>query len=184
MGNINNDNVIKLKWPLATAKPATPSAGGAFGDPWGVGQGKCVGLPMTHAGVDIPNAVGNPVYAAEDGVVREVLNSGSVWASAIVLEHNHPVSGKYTTVYWHVTPVGVVQPIAGQPLVFVPKGMQIATIANITGGGSHLHIGVRIGAYNGTVSNKGALPTGYCSELPTWKENFLNAWDPAQVLFQ
>lgn len=175
----SNDNVIKLKWPLSTAKPATPSSGGAFGDPWGVGQNKCVGLPMTHAGVDIPNAVGNPVYAPEDGVVREVLNSGSVWAWAITTEHNHPVSGKFTTVLWHVTPASNVK--VGD---FIPKGMQVATIANITGGGSHLHIGVRIGAYNGTVSDKGALPTGYCSELPTWKENFLNAWDPARVLFQ
>jgi murein DD-endopeptidase MepM/ murein hydrolase activator NlpD len=179
-----NDNVIKLKWPLGTAKPASPSVGGAFGDPWGSGVTKCVGLPMTHAGVDIPNAIGNPVYAAEDGVVREVFNSGSVWASAIVLEHNHPTGGKYTTVYWHVNPVGVAQPVSGQPLVFIPKGMQIATIANITGGGSHLHIGVRIGVYNSTISNKGALPTGSCIELPTFRESFINPWDTNQVLFQ
>lgn len=175
----SNDNVIKLKWPLSTAKPATPSSGGAFGDPWGTGITKCVGQPMTHAGVDIPNAVGNPVYAMEDGVVKEVLPASQTggWASAIVLEHNHPVSGKFTTVSWHVTELSGIVPGA-----FVPKGMQIATIANISPHGSHLHIGVRIGAYNSTYSDKGALPTGYCSELATFQENFINPW--TQVLFQ
>lgn len=147
-----NDNVIKLKWPLSTAKPATPTAGGAFGDPWGNGITKCVGLPMTHAGVDIPNTIGNPVYAAEDGFVREVLPATQTggWASAIVLEHNHPSGNntKYTTVYWHVNPVsGVVVAPVGQSPTFIPKGMQIATIANISpNGGSHLHFGLRIGA--------------------------------------
>ena len=67
---------------------------------------------------------------------------------------------------------------------FIPKGMQIATIANIAPHGSHLHFGTRLGVYSGTYSDKGALPTGYCSELARFPENFINSWDLNQVLFQ
>ncbi len=178
------DRIIKLRWPLSTAKPANPSSGGAFGDPWGMGITSCVGLPMKHAGVDIPSPVGNPVYATEDGFVKRVY-SASGWAYAIVMEHNHPVSGKFTTVYWHVNPVfGVVDPSQnGGVATFVPKGMQIATIADISPRGSHLHLGVRNGTYNNTYSDKGALPAGYCSQLTTFPENFINPWNASQVIF-
>jgi len=182
------ENRIVLKWPLATSKPATPSLG--FGGPWGTGQTKCVGLPMSHAGVDIPNAIGNPVYAAEDGFVREIFpaNQSGGWASAIVIEHNHPNrAGKYTTVYWHVNPLpNIVVSTNAQSPTFIPKGMQIATIADLSarGAGSHLHLGVRIGAYDGTYSDKGALPTGYCSELTTFPEKFIDPWNTNLVLFQ
>lgn len=139
---------------------------------------------MTHAGVDIPNAVGNPVYASEDGFVKRVYPA-SGWAYVIVMEHNHPVSGKFTTTYWHVNPLSeIVDPSQnGNIPVFVPKGMQIATIADISPNGSHLHLGVRVGAYNSTYSDKGALPTGYCSELTTFPENFVNPWNTSQVIF-
>lgn len=183
----SNDGVIKLKWPLGTAKPSSPSSGGAFGDYWGVGVKKCSGLSMTHTGVDIPNTVDNPVYAAEDGVVREILSPTETggWASAIVLEHNHPVSGKYTTVYWHVTPAPGIVVASGQDKTFIPKGMKIATIANLyPKAGNHLHFGVRLGDYDSTYSDKGALPTGTCSELKSFKENFINPWSTSNVIFQ
>ena len=177
---------LHLKWPLSTPKPATPSAGGAFGDPWGNGITKCAGLPMTHTGVDIPNTVGNPVYAAEAGFVEEILPASQTggFASAIVLEHDHPAGGKYTTSYWHVTPLpGVVVAPTGSPPTFIPRGTQIATVANIANG-SHLHFGVRIGPYSDTYSDKGALPTGSCSDLVTFPEHFIDPWNVSQVVFQ
>jgi murein DD-endopeptidase MepM/ murein hydrolase activator NlpD len=180
----SNDGVIKLKWPLATAKPASPSS--AFGDPWGVGETKCKNLAMTHAGVDIPSAAGSPVYAAEDGFVREIFpaSQSGGWASAIVLEHNHPVSGKYTTVYWHVTPASGIVTDSGSAKTFIPKGRQIATVADLTRAGDHLHFGVRLGAFSGTYSDKGALPTGACTELTSFPENFINPWSTSKVIFQ
>ncbi|MBI2120091.1 MAG: M23 family metallopeptidase, partial [Parcubacteria group bacterium] len=187
MGSVWFDDIViasplVLKWPLSTTKPATPSSGGAFGDPWGIGKAKCIGLPMTHAGVDIPNAIGNPVYAAEVGVLKEILPADKTdgWAAAIVLEHVAASGVAYTTVYWHVNPVPGLDGFIGP----IGKGQKIGTIADISPHGSHLHFGVRLGTYNGILSDKGALPTGYCSELPTFKENFLNAWDTTQVLFQ
>jgi murein DD-endopeptidase MepM/ murein hydrolase activator NlpD len=177
-----DDGVIKLKWPLSTPKPATPLY--PFGDDWGTGRTKCVRLPMSHAGVDISNPVGNPVYVMEDGVVKEITDgTGSNFAYAIVMEHSHP-TGTFTTVSWHINPSPwIVTEINAGRKPFVPKGMQIGTIAVIDGT-SHLHIGIRRGAYNSTYSDKGALPTGYCSELTTFPENFINPWDTNQVLFQ
>lgn len=179
-----NDNVLKLKWPLATTKPATPVAGGAFGDYWGTGQSYCSGQSMTHTGVDVPANAGTVVYSAEDGIVKEVLpaSQSGGWASAIVLEHNSPSGGKYTTVYWHINPVADTASAGG----FVPKGMQIATVADLTpyGHTTHFHFGVRMGTYNSTYSDKGALPTNYCSQLTSFPENFINPWDNNLVNFQ
>lgn len=175
-----NDNVLKLKWPLGAVNPSHTISGYYFGGAWGVGQAYCVGQPMSHAGVDFAASAGNSVYAVEDGNVREVINSSS-WGHAIVTEHTSPSGGKYTVVYWHVNPVSDLPTSSGNN--FVPKGMQIATVADL-GSETHLHIGIRMGAYDGTYSDKGALPTGYCSELTTFPENFINPLDTSLVIFQ
>jgi murein DD-endopeptidase MepM/ murein hydrolase activator NlpD len=177
-----NDSILKLKWPLPTTKPSTPTS--AFGDYWGPGQAYCNGQPMSHSGVDVPASAGTAIYAAEDGIVKEVLpaSQSGGWASAIVMEHTSPSNTKYTTVYWHIDPVADTASAGG----FVPKGMQIATVADLTpyGNPTHFHFGVRMGAYDSTYSDKGALPTGYCSQLATFPENFINPWDTSLVNFQ
>lgn len=175
-----DDNKLKLKWPLGAVNPSHTLSGYAFGDDWGPGRTQCAGQPMSHTGIDIAASAGNPVYAVEDGIVKEV-NYDSTWAYDIVTEHTNSSGGKYTVVYWHVNPVSGLSTVSGKN--FVPKGMQIATVANISSG-AHLHLGIRTGAYDGALSDKGALPTGYCSELPRFHENFISPLDASLVVFQ
>jgi murein DD-endopeptidase MepM/ murein hydrolase activator NlpD len=176
--SVPKDDRIVLQWPLSTAKPAKPST--PFGADWGKGRKYCKDLPMTHTGVDIPDTLGNPVYAAEDGDVQWVTDgTGSGFAYGITIQHTHPVIGLYTTVSWHIDPVSWIQ--RG---VHVTKGDQIGTIASIDGT-DHLHFGVRIGKYNSVYSDKGALPTNDgCPELVKFKEKFVDPWKQDQVVFQ
>jgi murein DD-endopeptidase MepM/ murein hydrolase activator NlpD len=181
-----NDSVLKLKWPLAT-----PRSSLSVTLPFG-GQSTITcsdGSAKEHNGVDYSATAETAVYAAEDGIVQEVFDDGSDgWASNIVIEHNHPQGGKYTTVYWHVNPVPDVIPSGG----FVPKGMQIATVADLTqfrpifNHGTHFHFGVRIGTYILNVSGVGALPfaTHPCGAFPVFPAGFINPEDVAQVIFQ
>lgn len=167
-----NDNVIKLKWPLATSY-ASRVVTQSFGVDWAGGV-YCNGLIEKHNGVDYRATAGTAVYAPEDGWVKHV-EPHTGWGSHIVIEHNHPVSGKFTTVLWHVTPLSGIS--SG---VFVPKGMQIATVADL-GGATHFHFGIRSGAYTETIAGTGALPQTNCNSLPAFPENFMN---PSVVLFQ
>jgi murein DD-endopeptidase MepM/ murein hydrolase activator NlpD len=143
----------------------------------------CGGLVKKHNGTDYSATAGWPVYAAEDGVVRKIVNgTGDGFGYAIVLEHNHPVSGKYTTVSWHVNPL-----VAEGD--FIPKGMQIATVAHIDPKyGDHYHLGVRIGAYQYPFSYAGGLPQTSCVinniTYPAFPEYFVNPEDSTKVLFQ
>jgi murein DD-endopeptidase MepM/ murein hydrolase activator NlpD len=105
---------------------------------------------------------GTTVSAPEDGIVkkRETTSNGG-WHGYIVMEHNHP-TGKFTTVYWHIDPVSGIA--VGD---FVPKGMQIATVANM-GGNTHFHMGLRLGAYDGSpTAYAGALPQSACTDPST-----------------
>jgi murein DD-endopeptidase MepM/ murein hydrolase activator NlpD len=168
----SNDSVIKLKWPLSTAY-ASRVVTQTYGIDWAGGV-YCNGLIEKHNGVDYSAAAGTTVYAPEDGWVKHVeLHTG--WAYHIVLEHNHPINGKFTTVLWHVTPLSGIA-----DGVFVPKGMKIATVANL-GGATHFHFGIRSGAYTKTISGTGALPQTSCNGLPAFPEKFMN---PSVVLFQ
>jgi murein DD-endopeptidase MepM/ murein hydrolase activator NlpD len=145
----------------------------AFGADWN--NTYCSGLIKKHNGTDFSAAAGTAVYAAEDGVVRNA-DFVAPWAYRIVLEHNHPQGGKYTTVYWHVTPSVAVDN-------FVPKGMQIATVANL-GSNTHFHFGVRLGVYDVNVSGTGSLPQTICGGYPAFPENFIDPNNVNNVLFQ
>lgn len=183
-----NDNVITLKWPLGTNNSGRVVGGFHWQDNW---VSSCGGLIKKHNGTDYSATAGWPVYAAEDGVVREFgPESTGQWASRIVLEHNHPSGGKYTTVYWHVNPIAM---SIGN---FIPKGMQIATVANLATG-SHLHFGLRIGSYdsaylNGTpFAGTGALPQNNCPDnppndkwYPAFPAGFISPEITSNVLFQ
>lgn len=182
-----DDNIIKLKWPIDVGRPSSPSL--SFGSDWGLGESACQGLSMKHVGADIPAPVGTQVFACEDGFVKEILtpNQTGGWASAIVMEHNQLNGNKYTSVYWHVTPVSVPNVNTVAVGDFVPKGYQIATIANISPrSGSHLHFGIRLGAYQAGLSNKGSLPspTAKCTELPSFPDLFINPFDNTKIAFK
>ena len=180
----SNDNILKLKWPLATSYanrvPTQP-----FGVDWAGGV-YCNGLIEKHNGTDFQATAGTGIYAAEDGIVKQVLTPEQTggWAYNIVLEHNYPQGGKYTTVYWHVIPTSDV--ISSNPDGFIPKGTQIATVADLTpyGHATHFHFGVRIGAYDASASGTGALPQTNCGGHPTFPAGFIDPNNTNNVLFQ
>jgi murein DD-endopeptidase MepM/ murein hydrolase activator NlpD len=86
-----------------------------------------------------------------------------------------------------------------EPLVdlgdFVPKGMQIATVANLATG-PHLHFGLRIGSYdaaylNGTpFAGTGGLPQNNCQDsngawYPAFSSSgFISPESTGNILFQ
>jgi murein DD-endopeptidase MepM/ murein hydrolase activator NlpD len=178
-----NDKIIKLKWPLGTAY-SSRYVTQAFNTDW-AGDTYCNGLIKKHNGTDFRASVGTAVYAAEDGFVKEVKPPSSAgWASNIVLEHNHPVGGKFTTVYWHVNPSPDV--VAANPGGFMPKGTQIASVADLSpwGHATHFHLGLRIGSYDSVVSGTGALPQTNCGGYPAFPAGFIDPNNPANVIFQ
>jgi len=182
-----SNTILTLKWPLATSY-ASKGVTQAFGADWAGGV-YCDGLIKKHNGTDFHAAAGTVVYAAEAGDVKEVLNPSQTggWASNVVLEHTSPAGVKYTTVYWHVTPEpSVVVAPTGLPPTSIPKGMQIATVADLTpyGNATHFHFGVRNGAYIANVSGTGALPQTNCGGYPAFPGDFLDPTNASNVLFQ
>jgi hypothetical protein len=117
-----DDAVIKLLWPLSVPRSSSPPILGFEGEsPLTCNDG----YHKQHNGVDYDfpedsrSLADTAVYAGEDGIVKEVTYDRSgLWAYNIVLEHNLPVSGKFTTVSWHVNPL-----VAEN--MFVPKGTGI-----------------------------------------------------------
>ena len=184
----SNDSKIQLKWPLGTNNTARTVSGYSFGVPW---IDSCGGKPKLHTGTDYTANAGWTVYAPEDGIVKQILLPSQTggWMSNIVIEHNTLTGGKFTTVIWHIN----------QPTVkvgdFVPKGMPMATIANLSSG-AHMHFGLRLGAYNAAVyggtyyAGVGGLPQMNCQDANgTWYpqftvSGFINTQDVSQVLFQ
>ena len=176
-----NDNVIKLKWPLSVSRGSLSVSLGFTGQ----SPITCSdGYNKEHNGTDYTAASGTEVYAAEDGVIKKrATTSSGNWGGYMAIEHNHPSGNgaKYTTLYWHISPVsGTAE---GD---FVPKGMKIATVINLApyGHGTHFHFGVRIGAYNPSISNLGALPyaTHPCDGYPVFPAGFINP--ESDILFQ
>jgi murein DD-endopeptidase MepM/ murein hydrolase activator NlpD len=131
----NLTKAIAVGEQLAKKGPsgATTAAGGAvrpaagiftsgFGGRWGV----------THYGVDIANAIGTPILAAEDGVVVE---SGPASGFGMWVRVLHPDG--FTTVYGHINRSLVNQ---GE---HVKAGQQIAEMGNRGfSTGPHLHFEV------------------------------------------
>lgn len=173
-----NDNVLKLKWPLATPY-ANRIVTQTFGVNWSTGE-TCNGLNKKHNGTDFVATAGTAVYATEDGIVKHV-ESHSPWTYHVVLEHNYPQGGKYTTVYWHVVPTSDV--VSSNPDGFIPKGAQIATVADL-GANTHFHFGVRVGTYDAVVSGTGALPQTNCGGYPAFPNGFIDPNNVSNVLFQ
>lgn len=174
-----DDQKIKLLWPLAIAY-ASRVVTHPFGADWAGGSQCPAGVIKKHNGTDFAATAGTAVYAAEDGWVKHVENH-SPWAYHIVIEHISPTGAKYTTTSWHVNAL-----VAKDN--FVPKGMQIATVADL-GSNTHLHFGIRRGVYDAIVSGVGGLPQVICTDpngttYPGFPENFIDPEDSNFVLFQ
>jgi murein DD-endopeptidase MepM/ murein hydrolase activator NlpD len=93
------------------------------------------GYPHFHTGIDMVEAFGSPVYAADDGIVALVGSSSSGYGNYVVIAH----SGGLDTLYGHLSTslVKVGQTVAqGQPV-----GLE-GSSGNSTG--AHLHFELRI----------------------------------------
>jgi len=118
----------------------TPSTG-RFTSPYGNRFHPIFKEWRLHAGVDIANVTGTPIYAAGDGGVSHAGWLGG-FGNAIMITHS--VEGKvYTTVYAHLSSVGVSK---GQT---VDKGQKIGGMGT-TGDstGTHLHFQLHDGYYS------------------------------------
>jgi murein DD-endopeptidase MepM/ murein hydrolase activator NlpD len=75
-------------------------------------------VPTTHYGIDLMAASGDPVVAAADGVVHNVVHSRKTQGNVIVLQHE----GGYKTSYAHLSEIKVRRGAR------VKKGQVIATV--------------------------------------------------------
>jgi murein DD-endopeptidase MepM/ murein hydrolase activator NlpD len=151
--------------------------GGHFGTDWNKTPDACVGLIKKHTGTDYRASVGDAVYAPEDGLVKEESSAGDVWAWRIVIEHDHPTRGKYTTLLMHIDSL-----VRAGTRVY--KGITpVGTVAYLATG-KHLHFGIRMGAYHAKFSGRGALPQVACAGDPAFQEKFIDSEDTSKVLFK
>lgn len=160
---------VRFKYPLNGVFNSSRITLG-FGANW-VRTDPCTGRIKKHNGIDIVDgsntSPGSPVYAAWDGTIVQFVLDNTGWRYGMVIDH----CGQFTTVYWHIEPI----PSAGAG-VQVVAGTKIATVANM-GSNTHLHFGIRMAPYNGSVSVTGALPQTPCDGYPAFSAGFIN---PAQ----
>lgn len=119
---IGGDRLAPLGSFIKPVDPSTVTFTSGFGERWGA----------QHQGIDLAGAVGTPIYAAADGVVR---NAGPAdgFGQWVVLDHVRD-GQLVSTVYGHVESYSVT---VGQQ---VRAGQQIATIGNRgESTGPHLH---------------------------------------------
>lgn len=119
---------VGTKEGLATGSFMTPTVGrltSPFGPRWG----------RFHYGVDLANAMGTNVVAADGGVVTRVGMAGS-YGNLIIIDHQNGTSTRYAHLSAYNVKVGDV----------VQKGQSIGKIGS-TGRstGPHLHFEVRVG---------------------------------------
>lgn len=124
---VKNPRAIR---PLAAAAPSRRPSGGGFGmrtDPIAGGQ-------RYHAGVDLPETTGTPVFATADG---QIGTAGRARGYGLLVTIRHP-SG-YETRYAHMSRIAVA---SGQ---MVRRGRLIGYVGS-TGRstGPHLHYEVRL----------------------------------------
>jgi murein DD-endopeptidase MepM/ murein hydrolase activator NlpD len=111
-----------------------PVANLSFTSEFGVRSDPFRGTAAMHAGVDIPGAVGTPIYATADGVVGRATWSGG-YGNLVELEHGRGLQTRY----------GHLSKILVAPGSRVKRGDLIALMGS-TGRstGSHLHYEVRM----------------------------------------
>jgi len=127
---------LERKWP-------------GFGDEWRR-HAKSGGKWKLHVGTDWPARSGEPVYAAQDGVVYDVRPCSSEepkWGQSIVIDHG----GQLSTTYMHLEPEPGIEKRAR-----VTRGQRIGRVIDL-GVETHLHFGVRETACD-ELSFRGALP--------------------------
>ncbi|HEU0045202.1 M23 family metallopeptidase [Sphingomonas sp.] len=142
---MSNDNQVRaafLTWKkLDTAGAPTiaiPSVQPVdklhFTSNFGVRSDPFVGTARMHAGVDIPGAVGTPIYATADGIVAHADRKGA-YGKLVELDHGKGIATRY----------GHLSQITVQAGSRVTRG-QIIGLMGSTGRstGSHLHYEVRI----------------------------------------
>jgi murein DD-endopeptidase MepM/ murein hydrolase activator NlpD len=130
----------RFRWPLDRA---------AIGSPFGTRAGR------QHEGIDLPAALGTPVYAAADGQVVYAGNGIRGYGNLIVLQHE----GDLLTVYAHNSALLVAQGdkvMAGQRIALVGQSGHAT--------GPHLHFEVRSGQIpQDPVSYLPPLPSSHSS---------------------
>lgn len=111
-----------------------PVANIVFSSVFGVRSDPFRGTAAMHAGVDIPGAVGTPVYATADGIVARAERSGG-YGNLVEINHGRGIATRY----------GHLSKILVGPNARVVRGQVIALMGS-TGRstGSHLHYEVRI----------------------------------------
>lgn len=117
------------------AIPATqPVSNVVFSSLFGVRSDPFRGSAAMHAGVDIPGAIGTPVYATADGIVARAERSGG-YGNLVEVNHGRGIATRY----------GHLSKILVAPNTRVTRGQLIALMGS-TGRstGSHLHYEVRI----------------------------------------
>ncbi|OYY72884.1 M23 family metallopeptidase [Sphingomonas sp. 28-63-12] len=116
---------------IPSAQPVTRVS---FTSSYGVRSDPFRGVAAMHAGVDIPGAIGTPVYATADGIVSRSERAGG-YGNMIEVDHGRGIA----TRYGHLSKLLVV------PNTRVVRGQLIALMGS-TGRstGSHLHYEVRI----------------------------------------
>lgn len=111
-----------------------PVASVVFSSVFGVRSDPFRGTAAMHAGVDIPGAVGTPVYATADGIVAKAERSGG-YGNLVEINHGRGIATRY----------GHLSKILVGANARVVRGQLIALMGS-TGRstGSHLHYEVRI----------------------------------------
>ncbi len=101
-----------------------------------------------HLGVDLPRPADTSVYAIADGQVRFAAVVAGI-GTAVHIQHRLPDGSEITSIYYHLKRVGeggVALTLGSQ----VARGTLIGYVtgrADDYGTGSHLHFGIRKGAY-------------------------------------
>lgn len=114
---------------------------------------------LVHVGKDVCRNQTADVVAVADGTVRHSYNSQK-WAGVTVIEHPVMVDGKmkyFTTNSWHINRIKNVgsKVKKGEKIETIYRGLRkLSGESNVN---DHLHFGVRIGSFDSTYSQKGAL---------------------------
>lgn len=118
-----------------------------FGHDWYAGK--------IHVGKDVCRNQNAEVVSIADGTVKQSYDS-TTWAGVIVVEYNYE-GHRFTAVYWHINRSRKVgdKVKRGEKIGTIYRGLRAKSGQSDVN--DHLHFGVRIGKYDSTYSQKGAL---------------------------